>query len=530
MASFLDKTGLTKFWELIKQYLNNNFITAQIYRREINSIDNKIKYIYNDINYMDIPDISEVSYNDAIKGYTFYGNDISSTILLKFYNKNLLLNNLSNSKPNIKLSRIAQLLLNFGSVLRYLGRLPYREIYNINQNNSVYSEISFDIYLKKVQGYTGEYTYKLVLIPVSLSNSYTLNFIPGESMIRYLKGNTKLMGSNNFYKVDLVTDSPYNFTDSIAPSSNNDTINLDRLIHLYNRHDIEYTIRYPRYFNGLLTFLKVDGNDNSIVLADKTPHVVDDTYNEVVLTKNTGLYMYGNIYSQNKNYQLPENRLSSNISSNQDTTDKLLSLSGDISTILNLLKIYEITIDREVTNSIMYSLKIFHSPYIGSINIGCFNNFNIPFDPMMRYIKLYYNLFNNTGISTAISGIHLIGANSYILDPYSSDDFKSKVFNNYTYAYRNCKQLTKLIVYIYLEGDINLDSTLENDYIDRTWYSIRDMVDGSNKLNSVVIKPGVKGGLKTEDFSKFSKLIKPIADKLKLQKPTWNVEIHNSNV
>lgn len=530
MASFLDKTGLTKFWELIKQYLNNNFITAEIYRREIISIDNRIKYIYEDINYIDIPDTSEVSYNDDIKGYTFFGNNICSTILLKFYNKNLLLNNLSNSKPNIKLSFIAQVLLRFGSVLRYLGRLPYSEIYNTSKSISVYSEISFDIYLKKVQGYTGEYTYKLVLIPVSLSNSYTLNFIPGESMIRYLKGNTKLMGSNNFYKVDLVTDSPYDFTDSISPSSNNDTINLDRLIHLYNRHDIEYTIRYPRYLNGLLTFLKVDGNDNSIVLADKTPHVVDDTYNEVVLTKNTGLYMYGDIYSPNKNYLLPENLLSFNISSNQDTTDKLLSLSGDISTILNLLKINDIALDREFTTSIMYTLKLFHSPYIGSINIGCFNNFNIPFDPMMRYIKLYYNLFNNTGISTAISGIHLIGKNSYIGDPYSPADFKSKVFNNYTYAYKNCKQLTKLIVYIYLEGDINLDSTLENDYIDRTWYSIRDMVDGSSKLNSVVIKPGVKGGLKPEDFTKFSKLIKPIADKLKLQKPTWNVEIHNSNI
>lgn len=530
MASFLDKTGLTKFWELIKQYLNNNFITAEIYRREISSINYRIKYIYDDINYIDIPDTLEVSYNDDIKGYTLFSNNISAKILLKFYNKNLLLNNLSNRKPDIKLSNIAQILLRFGNNLRYLGRLPYGEVYGSNSISTVYSEISFDIYLEKVKGYTGEYTYKLALIPVSLSNSYTLNFIPGESMIRYLKGNTKLMGSNNFYKVDLVTDSPYDFTDSISPSSNNDTINLDRLIHLYNRHDIEYTIRYPRYLNGLLTFLKVDGNDNSIVLADKTPHVVDDTYNEVVLTKNTGLYMYGDIYSQSKNYQLPENLLSFNISSNQDTTDKLLSLSGDISTILNLLKINEITVDRKVTNSIMNTLKLFHSPYIGSIDIGCFNNFNIPFDPMMRYIKLYYNLFNNTGISTAISGIHLIGDNSYIRDPYSPGDFNSKVFNNYTYAYKNCKQLTKLIVYIYLEGDINLDSTLENDYIDRTWYSIRDMVDGSSKLNSVVIKPGVKGGLKPEDFTKFSKLIKPIADKLKLQKPTWNVEIHNSNI
>lgn len=530
MASFLDKTGLIKFWELIKQYLNNNFITAEIYRREIHSIDHRIKYIYNDINYIDIPDTLEVSYNDDIKGYTSFGNNISATILLKFYNKNLLLSNLYNRKSDIKLSYIAKSLLNFGSYLMYLGRLPYGEVYGSNSISTVYSEISFDIYLKNVQGYTGEYTYKLVLIPVSLSNSYTLNFIPGESMIRYLKGNNKLMGSNNFYKVDLVTDSPYDFTDSIAPSSNNGIIDLNRLIHLYNKHDIEYIIRYPRYLNSILTFLKVDDTNNTMVLADKTPHVVDDTYNEVVLTKNTGLYMYGNIYSQPMVYQLQEKLLSFNISSNQDTTDKLLSLSGDISTILNLLKINEITMGREVTNSIMYNLKLFHSPYIGSIDIGCINNFNIPFDPMMRYIMLYYNLFNNTGISTAISGIHLIGANSYISDPYSPEDFKSKVFNNYKYAYRNCKKLTKLIVYIYLEGDINLDSTLENDYIDRTWYSIGDMVDGSSKLNSVVIKPGVKGGLKPEDFTKFSKLIKPIADKLKLQKPTWNVEIHNSNI
>jgi hypothetical protein len=524
MASFLDKTGLTKFWELIKQYMSLNFADKQTYDNKINSIDHSIGYIYGDINYMDIPDSSEFSYREDVKRYDSYRNDIVSTILFKFSNKDLLLENLFERSKPIKLINIARSLLNYGDNLRYLGRLPYNEIYGYSK---VYSEISFDIYLKNTHNREGNLTCKLVLIPVYMSNSYTLNFIPGEQMIKYLKGNSKLMSSYNFYKVDLVTDSPYDYTDSIAPTSKNELINLDRLIHLYNRHDIEYTIRYPRYLNGLLTFLKVDNNNNTIVLADKTPEVVDGTYNEVVLTQNTGLYMYGNIYNTHIGYNLSID-LSFDISSNQDTTDKLLSLSGDISTIYNLLKIYDINIDREATRILTLKdyFKLFHSPYIGSIDVGCFNNFNIPFDPLIRYFNLYLRLFNNTGISTATSSIHIVGANSYIRLPYS--DYRRYIFNNYKEAYKNCKQLTKLIVYIYLEGDINLDSTLEDDYISNFYYSLRDMVEGSSKLSNIVLLPGVRKALSPEDFSKFSKLIKPIADKLKSEQSSWNVEIKNS--
>lgn len=522
MASFLDKTGLTKFWELIKQYLNYNFMDKQTCTYKFDEMDTRIKNMYNDISYLEVPDNLEITYIN--KTYFLYSDNIVVKILIKFYNKNLILKNIHDLNTPVKVLDLAKSLLQRKGNLRYLGRLPYNEIYGYNTGNPVYSEISFDIYLKKVHD---DVVY-LALIPVSLSNSYTFNFISGEQMIRYLKGNSKLMGSYNFYKVNLVTDSPYDFTDSIAPSSNNDTINLDRLIHLYNRHDIEYTIRYPRYLNGLLTFLKVDNNNNTIVLADKTPNVVDNTYNEVVLTQNTGLYMYGNIYTRDYPGSLDVD-LTFNISSNQDTTDKLLSLSGDISTIYNLFKIYNMTIYLNYYYNLPANnyFQLFHSPYIGSIDIGCFNNFNIPFDPLNHSIILYYRFFNNTGISTAISGIHLLGDHSFIKPSTSSN---IKIFSNYTEAYKNCKQLTKLIVYIYLEGDITLDSNLEDTYINQAYYQIIDMVGGSSKLNNVVLLPGVKRGLNTEDFTKFSKLIKPIADKLKLQNTTWNVEIHNSNV
>lgn len=531
MASFLDKNGLIRFFDEIQNYFSVSFVLKSNYEVFLSTINSSISSIYSNMNYLNIPKDILLRYDDGVKAYVpnNLSKDLAILTLLKFINKLLLIKNIS-TRSIIRLENILQELLSNLPMI-YLGRLPYNEIYNRNALHNEYGDISFDIYLNRCYSVMGNYTFNLVLIPISSSNSYTLNSITGEKMIRYLDGDPKNLSSYKFYRVDLVTDSPFKTKSlSLIPGLPNDSDKLDkkRLIHLYNKYDVEYTIRYPRYLNGLLTFLKIDSNNN-ITLADRTPDVVDGTYNEVILTQNTGLYMYGNICTSYFQKSFSENIgfTISTTSTDVITTGKLLTLEGDISTIYNLLRIPEIYKDSTpgelLTN--LQNFKLFHSPYIGYINMNSYTN--IPFDPLNRNFYLYHRLFNNTSITTAISGIHLIGDNPYITSRYDSGVYKG-ILNNYIEAYKNCLQLTTLNVFIYLEGDLNLESTLKDYHINNTWISIKTMIEGSSKLNKVALLPGVEGGLSRDDFEKFSRLIKPIADNIKSEQSSWNVEIKNT--
>jgi hypothetical protein len=538
MASFLDKAGLTKFWENVNGYLNSNFAKKnEIYTLINPFLDLETSDIYSNSNHIPITILDNTfRYNDSIKGYTdgYNNSNAAYRILLKFYNKTLLLKDINKRNNSIiKVKEVVLSILN-GTTKRYLGRLPINEIY-YEFSYKIYGEVSFDIYLKRFSKFDPEqgniYKYYLELIPVLISNSYTINFIPGEQMIRYLHNNPKLMSSYNFYKVDLVTDSPFDFISFDDISMNNNTIDVNRLVGLCNRSDIEYTIRYPRYLNGILTFLKVNINaPYKVELADKTPNVVDGTYNEVTLTKDTKLCMYGNIYINKLEFPIEEEIKFDISTTAQDTKDKLLTLEGDISTIGGLLKTYHISSDYISNIGVLTTLnnfKLFQSQYIGNITIHKPSYYNLPFDPILS-LQLYRGLFSNTGITRALAGIHIMGNHPYkVTNRYDS---LIGIFNNFTEAYRNCKQLTSLRIYIYLEGDIDLDSTLKDDQINYFWLSLRNMVEGSDNLNEVILSPGVKGSLGTEDFEKFEKLIKPIADKIKQERPNWEVSIIDSDI
>lgn len=541
MASFLDKVGLTKFWENVKSYIDQNYLNLSRANGIIDELVRvKTEYnnkIYNNIKYIEIPKDITLIYSDDIKGYTASVGESYPyiRIFLKFYHKILLLDKISEREDRVNLTGIIDSSLKGGSE-KYLGRLPEYEIYSIDPYK-IYNITSFDIYLKKITDYSSSnnYRYYFALIPVNISNSYTLNVIPGEQMIRYLEVNNRnrYLSSYKFLRVNLVTDSPLNFNPTIAPNSNNDRVDIDRLVSLYNIHDIEYTIRYPRYLNGLLTFLKYDHTNNKIELADKTPNVVDGTYNEVVLTKDTGLYMYGDI-SMDWSILTIREEIKFDISTNGGDTDKLLSLNGDISTIYGLMKTYFVYSNKANYTPIYYrdNFRLFNNPYIGMVNVtGIYviGGYSIPFDPITHNMSLYYKLFSDTGISTAISAIHLMGDNPY-MNKSDNNGINKNIINNYQLAYRNCSRLTKLIIYIYLEGDLNLDSTLEDYYADNFYYSVSEMIRNSDNITDVVLLPGVQGGLYEEDFEKFSKLMKPIVDKLKEEEIGWNVEIKGKHI
>lgn len=521
MASFLDKAGLTKFWELAKSYMDQLYVLKGSFNELFNIyITSVFELWYENLNYKCIND-GTFQYDENIKGYkSSTGNTtVPIIILLKYYNKRLLLKNNNNLRAKVKIEDILNDILTGGANGIYLGRLPYNEIYH-GEFDKIYHNSSFDIYLTYIYGVGSKPILRLILRPVPISNSYTLNFISGEQMIRYLGGNTKPMSSYNYCRIDLVTNSPFDFTNTLG-LGNNDKFDINRLVNIYNNYDIKYTIRYPRYLNGLLTFLKVNHTTNKIELADKTPNVVDGTYNEVILTKNTGLYMYGDINISRFDFSIDE-EIKFDISSTQDTTNKLLSLKGDISTIYGLLDTKYISHNIDIDQLIeSYNFKLFHSPYIGDINMSRLDKY-IPFDPLNKYFLLYKGLFNNTGITTATAGIHLIGNNPYIVPERGLKG----IFNNYTEAYKNCSKLTRLNLYIYLEGDLNLDSTLEDYHIQNAINSIGEMVDGSSNLEQIHIS--LSGGLDGEDYQKFLELIKPITDEFNRINPTLTIYVSNS--
>lgn len=526
MASFLDKAGLTKFWELIKQYLSSsNYINNELLPTFDNQLDEKLRdntyNILDIVRYIKIPhDGITFNYIEDIKKYSANNNESEPyiRILLKYFQKKLLLNYIKDRNTPIDLVSLLNITLTEDNSEMYLGRLPEHEIYP--SNDKIYSRISFDIYLAHKELNTNDlYSgYILKLIPVSVSNGYTLNFITGELMLRYLGYSNKTLNSNKYYGINLVTDSPFDFR-NYTNFGGEVSMSISHLVQLNNRTDITYTIRYPRYLNGLLTFLKGREDGSTLELADKTPEVVDGTYNEVVLTPNMSLFMYGDINIDKKDFPISE-EIRFNISSTQDTTNKRLTLKGNIYMIYGLLNTLNISNNKEIDSIIgTRYFTLFQSEYIGSIIFN--DNLFIPFDPLNKYLLLYKRLFNNTGIYTAIAGIHFIGNNPYITPNIG----KKGIFSNFTEAYRNCNRLTILNLYVYLDGDLSLDSELKDYHIENAVESILYMIEGSNNLRYINLIPASNAELSSSEFNKFSNLLHKVVERLRLVNPDINTEI-----
>lgn len=100
MASFLDKAGLTKFWELIKQYLSSsNYINNELLPTFDNRLDEKLRdntyNILDIVRYIKIPNEGiTFNYIEDIKKYSASSNESEPyiRILLKYFQKNYYLN------------------------------------------------------------------------------------------------------------------------------------------------------------------------------------------------------------------------------------------------------------------------------------------------------------------------------------------------------------------------------------------------------------------------------------------------------
>lgn len=489
---------------------------------KFSNIDYRLNLVYPNMKFIILDPEFRVDYDKTLK--RFGSNDEylpEKRILLKFYGKRLILDNYEKIKRGENVSiPLIDIANKFMCKLPYMyvGRCSYKDVY-INTYISTYNDISFDIYLNKTEG--GDI--RIQLVPVPISNSYTLNCISAKQMIRVFNFNNQVFSSERFVSIDLVDDSPIRLSNNRLMGDRMGFRNpIESIIYLVNRNSITFTIRYPRWLNALLTFFKF--SNLGITEVDETPDVVDDSYVEVNLEPNSSLVMYGDItsykcgvFTENPDYD------GLSISNESNNTDFKLELGGDISGIYNYFKNNNINEEYYDFNDLIQNVgdfQLFNSPLIGRLS---FNNIinGIVNDPLIYGRKIYEGLFKGIGIETAIMAIHLIKGKTYtLLKPVSSE-----VYNNYERAFTFCPKLRMLYVSIYLEGVLNLDSVLSENMVNEAATSILQTVEGSDNMSTIYFKIPGQYSLSAEQLDKFKKLVKPLIDRIKYIKSGWTVQV-----
>ena len=490
---------------------------------KFSNIDDRLNQVYPNMKYITLRPESRVVYSKNFKRFGLDGKySPELRILLKFYGKRLIIDNyekiIRGEDISISLIDIANRFMGKLTYM-YVGRCSYKDVY-VDKPVSPYNDISFDIYLNK----TDEGDIKIQLVPVPISNSYTLNCISGKQMIKVFSMNNVGFNSERFVKLDFVEDSPIILSNNKRLIGMMGYINpLDSMVYLSNGNNINFTIRYPRWLNAVLTFLKY--SRFGIIEVDETPDVVDGSYVEVTLEPNEKLLMYGDINSIKPGIFTSSSYKGLVISnSNNNSTNYLLELGGDVSALYNYFKLNNLNEGYYLDDLILEigSLKLFNSPLIGRLD---FNNSQaaITTDPILPNKRIYTNMFSESNVESVNMAIHLLKGKSYIkLEP---KDEEKGVWNNYEYAFNRCPKLRSLYITIYLEGDLNLDSVLDENILDNAVTSIFHTIDGSDKVSVIYFKIPNQYSLSAEQLDKFKKLIKPVIDKIKSIKSGWTVQV-----
>ena len=488
---------------------------------KFSNIDDRFNRVYPNMKFITLNPELRVDYNKTSKKFGRSDEYLpEKRILLKFYGKRLILDNYEKIKrgENVSIPLIDIANKFMGKLpYMYVGRCSYKDVY-INTHISPYNDISFDIYLNKAEG--GDI--RIQLVPVPISNSYTLNCISGKQMIKAFSMNNSGFNSENLVKVDLVRDSPIILSNNRFGGMMGFISPIESTIYLANNNSITFTIRYPRWLNALLTFLKF--SNLGITEVDETPDVVDDSYVEVNLEPNSRLLMYGDItsykcgiFTENPDYD------GLSISSENNNTNFKLELGGDISTIYNYFKNNNHNEEDYGFDDLIQNVgdfKLFNSPLIGRLSFNN-NTGGIVNDPLIYGRKIYEDLFKGIEIETATMAIHLIKGKTYtLLKPVSSE-----VYNNYERAFTFCPKLRMLYVSIYLEGVLNLDSVLSENMVNEAATSILQTVEGSDNMSIIYFKISGQYSLSSEQLDKFKKLVKPLIDRIKSIKSDWTVQV-----
>lgn len=556
MASFLDKAGLTKFWELIKQYLQENF--TPMYEKI--SLENRVDNIDKNSNFLNTTLIFSSNYLVTDTDIEFSGREKSrlsslgylGNIILNLFFERLfyLFDTTTDSEASISVGEILKYMdinINHGI---YLGRVYRHSNRGINKN--------LDIYLNEYNG-----KYNISMIPIQ------------DNVILFSDGKLRLDLLEHYHKGELEIQDP------IIPDLTLDKFkdNLSYYVpYLENKStEIKFKVEYANAIRGLLKIYKEPAGSNRLELIGRdssedtnfskhlTPGEIVTTY----LEPGDKLYMYGNLLNISRTNDkiilknilkllphLPNTNTQEdhyegsyiiNITSCNsegtpldqiDLDQHYLKYGGDIRGMLG----YQ-------SNFLNDENPIFYEPGHRFFNFmsfisGCKYIRDIEYSPLMNKhfyneylglelsnnsmdnIPIYMNAFSNTSIKKGYISLMLYSTGN-------SSRETVEMFTNFNKTYYNCKDLTELRVVIDWYDDSKVpDYILDNLFIDTRIDNITNKRDKRRELTkklSETIISNVKGCKNLKKITFQYKVNKPSTNKIQFLLDDIKDYILNSN-
>ena len=472
MASFLDKAGLTKFWELIKQYLEENY-TRDTVTNDINKILSSVEV---NLNKSDLPlNFSEpvVSNNNI----TFSGKEnprlstigyIGNILLNLFFDKLFYL--FDTTSPNVSTFSISDILLNMGISLEdssiYLGRL-----YSKN-NRFMYRNL--DIYInRRINNLrTSNYLYNISIVPVEEGN------------LLFSDGLFPLENINNLIEDSVRIQDP--LIQGLTLKKLKDNLD-DYIPYLENKStNIKFKIEYANSIRGLLKIYKKSAGSNELELIGRdstedtnfSKHITPGEVITIYLEPGDRLYMYGNLLLiNNKNSHICQNifKLLPTLSnSNPEDNDNKYIINitpcDSLGTPINNINLDQHYLEYGGNMRGMLGYRVYNTEflqknpfyirgvefinfisncrYIGEIKVNSSmdqpNDYYYPIIGVNPYsiisnIPIYGNAFTRTGVKKGYISLWLYSEGNSTRETV-------RMFTNFGNTYYNCRNLTELDV------------------------------------------------------------------------------------
>jgi len=566
MASFLDKAGLTKFWELIKQYLEENYTRDTV----TNNINNILSSVDVNLNKSNLPlNFSEpvVSNNNI----TFSGKE-NTRLSTNGYMNNILLELFfdqlfylfDTTSPNESDFTTSDILLNMGISLDdssiYLGR--------VYSKNNRYIHRNIDIYInRRINNHrTSNYLYNISIVPVEEGN------------LLFSDGLFPLENINN-----LIEDS-VRIQDPLIPRLTLKKLkdNLDDYLpYLENKStQIKFKIEYANSIRGLLKIYKKSAGSNELELIGRdstedtnfskhiTPGEVITTY----LEPGDRLYMYGNLLLikdrnshicqnifkllptlSNSNPEDKDNKYIINITpcdslgtpiNNINLDQHYLEYGGNMRGMLGY-RVYNTEFLQKnpfYIRGVEFINFISNCRYIGEIKVNSSmdqpNDYYSPIIGINEYgiiqnIPIYGNAFTNTGVKKGYISLWLYSEGNSTRETV-------RMFTNFDNTYYMCRNLTELDVLMdwYDNSKIPdniITSMLINNvkYTNDNYYLLQELsksivwnIKGCRNLKKITLK--YKGDRPYSD--KIKGLLNKIKDHILSNKNTYRLELDMDTV
>lgn len=493
MASFLDKAGLTKFLELIKQYLEVNY-TRNTVTKNINDILSSVEVNLNKSN-LPLNFSEETVSNNTI---TFSGKE-NSRLSTIGYMGNILLNLFfdklfylfDTTSPDVSTFSISDILNNMGISLDdssiYLGRV-YRK-----NNRLMYRNL--DIYInRRINNYrTTNYLYNISIVPVEDGN------------LLFSDGLFPLENINNLIEDSVRIQDP--LIQGLTLKKLKDNLD-DYIPYLENKStNIKFKIEYANSIRGLLKIYKKSAGSNELELIGRdstedtnfSKHITPGEVITIYLEPGDRLYMYGNLLLindrnshicqnifkllptlSNSNPEDKDNKYIINITpcdsqgtpiNNINLDQHYLEYGGNMRGMLGY-RVYNTEFLRKNPFYIMgveFINFISKCRYIGEIKVNSSmdqpNDYYSPIIEVNPYsiisnIPIYGNAFTSTGVKKGYISLLLYSEVNYTHETV-------RMFTNFDNTYYSCRNLTEL--------DVLMD-----------WYDNSKIPD--NIITSMVIK------------------------------------------